>query len=185
MLEGAILSLYLFAHPTLQFNTTQSVNIIEEIKNTHNTYKIAEAVRADEKEELKLHTQLVRLSNAKKAKDEEVPKVEKEEWLKFEISAYTNGKESTGKVKGDKNYGKTASGKMTKEGRTVSADVDLFPFGTVLYIDGVGERVVEDTGSAIKGYKLDLFIEDIKEAKKFGRKYNVKVKVVKMGEKKE
>jgi 3D (Asp-Asp-Asp) domain-containing protein len=101
----------------------------------------------------------------------------------FEISAYTNGKESTGKMKGDKDYAKTASGKNTKEGRTVSAD-KMFPFGTILFIEGIGERVVEDRGGAIKGYKLDLFIEDLQEARNFGRKHNVKVKVIKMGEKK-
>lgn len=182
MLQEAILSLYLFSHPVLRFEPIQ-VNIIEELKNTNNTYKVAEEVRNDEKNEVELHIKQVALVN-KKENQIIKEQVIQEEWLKFEITAYTNGRESTGKVKGDKNYAKTASGKITKEGRTVSADIKLFPFGTVLYIDGVGERVVEDTGSAIKGYKLDLFIEDLKEAKKFGRKHDVKVRVIKMGEKK-
>lgn len=183
MLQEAILSLYLFSHPVLQFEPIQ-VNMIEELKKINNTYKTAEAVKDDEKNEMKLHIEQIAVVNRKdKVKKELVTKKESK-WLKFEITAYTNGKESTGKVKGDKNYGRTASGKITKEGRTVSADTKLFPFGTVLYIDGVGERIVEDTGSAIKGYKLDLFIEDLQDAREFGRKHDVKVKVIKMGERK-
>ncbi|QSF43462.1 3D domain-containing protein [Paenibacillus tianjinensis] len=184
MLQEAILSLYLFSHPVLTFEPIQNVNLIEEMKKTNDTYKIAEAVRNDERQEAKYHIMQVASTNKKEEVKAIESKKEESEWLKFEISAYTNGKESTNKVKGDKDYGRTASGRMTKEGRTVSADVSLFPFGTVLYIDGVGERVVEDTGSAIIGYKLDLFIEDLKEARQFGRKYDVKVKVIKMGEKK-
>jgi 3D (Asp-Asp-Asp) domain-containing protein len=184
MLQEAILSLYLFSHPVLSFEPIQNVGLIEEMKKTNYTYKIAEAIRTDERQEAKYHIMQIAIAN-KKEETTATESKEESEWLKFEISAYTNGKESTNKVKGDKDYGKTASGKMTKEGRTVSADDDLFPFGTVLYIDGVGERIVEDTGSAIKGYKLDLFIEDLKEARNFGRKFNVKVKVIKMGEKKE
>ncbi|GAB6989483.1 3D domain-containing protein [Paenibacillus pini] len=109
-------------------------------------------------------------------------KVKHNNWMLFEITSYTNGRESTGKRKGDKNYGITASGKHTKEGRTVSADIRVLPMGTVIYIDGVGKRVVEDTGSAIKGYKLDLFIEDLDKALEFGRKKNVRVKIIKMGD---
>ncbi|OME55477.1 hypothetical protein BSK59_13445 [Paenibacillus odorifer] len=112
-------------------------------------------------------------------------KQEEEKWIVFtKVTAYTNGCESTGKTKGDKEYGITSSGKRTKEGRTIAADTKLFPYGTILYIEGVGERVVEDTGGAIKGYKLDVFFEDLDEARDFGRKKNVKVKVIKMGEKK-
>ncbi|MNC46581.1 Cell wall-binding protein YocH precursor [compost metagenome] len=102
-------------------------------------------------------------------------------WLKFEVTAYTNGYESTRKRRGHKDYGRTASGVITKEGRTVSADPNILPIGTIIYIDGVGKRRVEDTGSAIKGYKLDLFIEDLQEAKNFGRKIGVKVKIIKLG----
>lgn len=42
---------------------------------------------------------------------------------------------------------------------TVAADLDVFPLGTVLYIDGVGIRVVQDTGGAIKGNHLDVAFE--------------------------
>jgi Uncharacterized protein conserved in bacteria len=183
MLEGAILSLYLFTHPVLSFSLATSVNMVEEMINTNNTSKVAEMVREYEKNEKRLHIEQVTLINKRKYTNSTVivDMLKNNEWLKFEISAYTNGYESTRKCKGDRNYGRTASGLITKEGRTVSADPNLLPIGTIIFIDGIGERRVEDTGSAIKGYKLDLFIEDLQEAKKFGRKKGVKVKIIKMG----
>jgi 3D (Asp-Asp-Asp) domain-containing protein len=46
---------------------------------------------------------------------------------------------------------------------TVAADLSVFPMGTVLYIDGVGIRVVQDIGGAIKGNHLDVAIEGTHE----------------------
>lgn len=172
MLEIILSLIFTFA---LAQSNIQTANEIRESKNTMPIEKkVVQTVKVEkEKEAVKVKPKAVAVETKKE-----------EEWMLFEVSAYTNGKESTNKVKGDKDYAKTASGKMTKEGRTVSAD-EMFPFGTILYIDGVGERVVEDRGGAIKGHKLDLFIEDLQEARNFGRKYNVKVKVIKMGEKKD
>lgn len=92
----------------------------------------------------------------------------------FEVTAYTNGYESTGKYPGHPEYGITASGKRTKEGRTVAAPPSI-PFGTKLYIEGIGYRIVEDRGADIVEGRLDLFIEDLNRAKKFGRQ---KLKVI-------
>lgn len=54
-------------------------------------------------------------------------------------------------------HGITASGARAVEGFTVACPPEL-PFGTRLVIDGVGVRVCEDRGSAIRGKHLDLFI---------------------------
>ncbi len=70
-----------------------------------------------------------------------------------------------------KTNGITASGTIATEGRTVASTL---PFGTKLYIDGIGERIVEDRGGAIQGNKLDLFMSDHETALKFGvRKLDV------------
>jgi 3D (Asp-Asp-Asp) domain-containing protein len=87
----------------------------------------------------------------------------------FVVTAYTNGAESTGKTSGDPAYGVTASGDRTKNGVTLSCPT-RFPFGTKMKIEGVGIRTCTDTGSAITGNRLDLFISDLTEARNFGRR---------------
>ena len=53
--------------------------------------------------------------------------------------------------------GNTASGTVPTEGRTIAVDTSIIPMGTTVYIDGYGYYVAEDTGSAINGYKIDVF----------------------------
>ncbi|HSU80442.1 MAG TPA: 3D domain-containing protein, partial [Candidatus Angelobacter sp.] len=74
-------------------------------------------------------------------------------------TGYTAGKESTGKHPGDPSYGITYSGVKVRRDlySTIAADTAIFPIGTILWIPGYGYGVVADTGSAIKGYKLDLY----------------------------
>lgn len=45
----------------------------------------------------------------------------------FVITAYTAGKESTGKSPGDKDYGVTATGTTALAGRTIAADWEVLP----------------------------------------------------------
>ena len=40
----------------------------------------------------------------------------------------------------------------------MAADPDVFPFGTVLYIEDVGVRIVQDTGASVKGKHLDVAV---------------------------
>lgn len=64
----------------------------------------------------------------------------------------------------------TKSGEPVTPGVTVAADPDVLPLGTRVYIDGIGERVVQDTGGAIQGRKVDLAVESHQEAVEFGCK---------------
>lgn len=64
--------------------------------------------------------------------------------------------------------GPTASGVLPEEGRTVAADWDVLPAGTEIYIDGIGWRTVEDTGSGINGNKLDLYMDSHQDALEWG-----------------
>uniref|UniRef100_S0DFG4 3D domain-containing protein n=1 Tax=termite gut metagenome TaxID=433724 RepID=S0DFG4_9ZZZZ len=55
--------------------------------------------------------------------------------------------------------GRTASGTVPTPGLTVAADWgDLAP-GTWIYIEDVGIRRVEDSGSAIKGKRIDVAVD--------------------------
>ncbi|MDT3844988.1 MAG: 3D domain-containing protein [Bacillota bacterium] len=62
---------------------------------------------------------------------------------------------------------RTASGVYAKAGHTIAADPRVFPMGTRLLIDGT-VYTVEDTGSAIRGNKLDIFFNTNRECNNFG-----------------
>lgn len=61
----------------------------------------------------------------------------------------------------------TASGEIARQGVTIAADTNIFPFGTVLIIDG-HEYVVQDKGGAIKGKRIDIFFNNHEDAINFG-----------------
>lgn len=61
----------------------------------------------------------------------------------------------------------TASGVGAVEGRTIAMDPS-YPFGTRIYIEGLGERVCEDRGGAIVGDRIDLYFETHEAACEWG-----------------
>ena len=93
----------------------------------------------------------------------------KRNWMLRPI--YTSGP-LKGKVK---RVGITASGTKARHG-TIAADTRVYPFGTIMYIEGYGYGRVEDRGGAIKGKHVDLFFYSHRDAMKWGRKTQ-KVKV--------
>ncbi|WP_231619588.1 3D domain-containing protein [Fictibacillus sp. 5RED26] len=104
--------------------------------------------------------------------------------VKVTATGYTAGHESTGKTKGHPAYGITKSGLKVRRDlySTIAADTSFFPIGTVLWIPGYGYGVVADTGSAIKGNRLDLFYNTVDEVyKKWGKK-NIDVYIVERGD---
>lgn len=103
-----------------------------------------------------------------------------QQWQPFEVTAYTAGYESTGKRPGDPYYGITASGEPVKAGITVACPPSM-PFGTVLEIEGVGERVCQDRGGAITEGRLDVYFDELSDALEFGRR-TLNVRIIKEGE---
>lgn len=63
----------------------------------------------------------------------------------------------------------TASGEVAQEGVTVAADWDVYPAGTVLYIEGMGEYIVQDVGGAVNGNHIDVYFDTHEEAVNFGK----------------
>lgn len=105
----------------------------------------------------------------------------------MDVSAYTDGKESTGKTPGHPRYGQTAISTptqkvFTKKWYTVAAP-DEIPIGTQIYIPYFADKpnhgifVVEDRGGGIYGNKLDVYFGDpakdntaLPRAYEFGRR---------------
>ena len=65
----------------------------------------------------------------------------------------------------------TATGKRAVEGRTIAVDPNTIPYGTELYIDGVGYRTAEDCGGLVKGKHIDIYFDCHSKVDAFGKKY--------------
>lgn len=81
-------------------------------------------------------------------------------------------------------HGITSSGAKVQPGVTVAADTGFLPYGTVVYIEDVGLRVVQDTGSAVKGNKLDVCVNTHEEALSWSGWGSHRVWIVSGGEQK-
>ena len=88
------------------------------------------------------------------------------EWVKFTATAYCGGSCCNGKWAGSP----TASGATPRANHTIAVDPRVIPLGTVVEIEGMGTYVAEDTGSAIKGNKIDIYFDSHSAANNFGRR---------------
>ncbi|WP_256975007.1 3D domain-containing protein [Paenibacillus amylolyticus] len=150
----------------------ESANQAREAKNTTKIESVKVVDKSVEsKKAVQKEIKQVKATTSKKSNEDY-------EWMYFTLTAYSNHQQSTGKSKGHPDYGKTASGAMTKEGVTIAADWKVLPKGTKVYIEGVGERIVQDVGGAIKKNKIDVYFESEKDAFDFGKRKHVKVRII-------
>lgn len=61
--------------------------------------------------------------------------------------------------------------------KVIAVDPSVIPLGTKVWVEGYGEAIAADTGGAIKGNKIDLFMADKSDAYEWGRK-TVTLKVI-------
>ncbi|XXM72636.1 LysM peptidoglycan-binding domain-containing protein [Lysinibacillus sphaericus] len=91
--------------------------------------------------------------------------------LSVEATAYTADCEGCSGI--------TATGVNLKENpdaKVIAVDPDVIPLGSKVYVEGYGYATAEDTGGAIKGNRIDVFIPSQDQAADWGRKtVNVKV----------
>ena len=83
---------------------------------------------------------------------------------KYKITHYCPCKRCCG------GYTKTASGTRPKAKRTIAVDSNYIKLGSKVKI-GKTTYIAEDTGGAIKGKKIDIFVKSHSEALKKGVKY--------------
>jgi len=134
--------------------------------------------------------QPVLVDKRKPVQSDEKPKTLEEsvDWSKYPsmkviATGYTAGVESTGKTEDHPAFGITYSGvKVTRDlYSTIAADTSVFPIGTILFIPDYGYGVVADTGSAIKGNKIDLYFETVDDVYEQWGKKEVVVYIVDRG----
>ena len=81
--------------------------------------------------------------------------------------------------------GKTAAGTPARRG-VVAADPDVLPIGSRIRVHDAGPYsgvyVVHDTGPAVQGREIDIYLANDAEAKRFGRR-KVQVEVLDWGAK--
>lgn len=95
------------------------------------------------------------------------------EWFTIEATAYCSCAKCCGEWANKRPGGVvyTADGSVAQAGVTIAADWNVFPAGTVLYIEGLGERIVQDRGGTINGYDVDVYYDDHNAALQFGRQH--------------
>ncbi len=65
---------------------------------------------------------------------------------------------------------RTATGTVARVG-VVAVDPKVIALGAKVYVEGYGFARAEDTGGAIKGDKIDLFLNTAEETRRFGRRW--------------
>lgn len=76
--------------------------------------------------------------------------------------------------------GVTATGvdlRANPDQKVIAVDPDVIPLGSKVYVEGYGEAIAADTGGAINGNRIDVFIPEREDALDFGRK-SVQVKIL-------
>ena len=116
-----------------------------------------------------------------------VSKVKKPATTTQQVSAATNGagKSLTMRATAYTAYcegcsGITANGTDIRSNpnlKVIAVDPRVIPLGTKVWVEGYGEAIAADTGGAIKGNKIDVFIPTEGQARKWGVK-TVTVKVL-------
>lgn len=143
------------------------------------------------KQNLEILSELTGNEELKKVSIQEVEKkvstskVEKEQKVKQATENKVEGKTLTLEATAYTAYCNGCSG-VTRTGqdlranpnqKVVAVDPNVIPLGSKVHVEGYGVALAGDTGGAIKGNRIDLFMPSQSEAVKFGRK-SVKVTII-------
>lgn len=87
----------------------------------------------------------------------------------FQITYYCT--ETYEHICNDGGSGLTSSGTTVTAGRTIATDTSIIPYGTKVYISGIGWRTAEDTGGAVNSKHIDVAVDSHEEAMSKGVVY--------------
>lgn len=91
----------------------------------------------------------------------------------FSVTAYCGCSACNGRWTGYP----AANGEALTDGLTIAVDPSVIPLGSYVLIEGVGIRKAQDTGSAVKGQDIDVYVSSHSECSSFGRR-NLRVWVI-------
>lgn len=139
------------------------------IQSAEKTVKQAESPKSQSADEPKQETERVETKAAiqpnEQSKEAEKTVVEAGDTISVEATAYTV--ESAG------GNGITTIGidlNKNPDAKVISVDPNVIPLGTKVYVEGYGHAIAGDTGSAIKGNKIDVYLPTEEEALNWGRR---------------
>lgn len=103
--------------------------------------------------------------------------------IDMKATSYTASFKDTGKQPGESGFGITATGARVRKG-IIAVDPRVIPLGTRVYVEVPGKAadygyaVAADTGSAIKGNKIDVYLDSNSAVESWGVR-SVKVYILK------
>lgn len=138
-------------------------------QSAEKSVKQAESPKSQSADEPKQETERVETKAAiqpnEQSKEAEKMVVEAGDTISVEATAYTV--ESAG------GNGITTIGidlNKNPDAKVISVDPNVIPLGTKVYVEGYGHAIAGDTGSAIKGNKIDVYLPTEEEALNWGRR---------------
>ncbi|WP_026568103.1 3D domain-containing protein [Bacillus sp. UNC41MFS5] len=136
---------------TTTSTTTTTVVTEKTVKQTVHKEAVKQAAQAPKESEPKVEAASTKNESSKK--------------ITVRATAYTASCEGCS--------GTTATGinlKANPDKKVIAVDPSVIPLGSKVYVEGYGEAVAGDTGGAIKGNRIDVFIPSEQDAVEFGVK---------------
>lgn len=115
----------------------------------------------EEAEESQIPLSEMNLETSAVEEEHSISTADTEEKLTVVATAYSRNQPSLTNI--------TATGIDLRDNpQVIAVDPDVIPLGTKVYVEGYGEAIAGDTGSAINGKRVDLHMESIDESFAWG-----------------
>jgi 3D (Asp-Asp-Asp) domain-containing protein/LysM repeat protein len=157
-------------HPGQEFVIKPAANKVE-AASVGPAQKSGQAAQAEQSEPAE-QTKPVEQSEPADSNNESQDQAESGKEISVSATAYTADCQGCS--------GTTATGvdlKANPDAKVIAVDPSVIPLGSKVYVEGYGYATAADTGSAIKGNRVDIFVPNEQDAVNWGVK-NIKVKIL-------